>query len=63
LAGEWTLTPTAGVILLVVKAATGQAFRSNWKLQKPGWVWRAWAFALPALVSFLLLAFVPLRGG
>ncbi|WP_193142339.1 MULTISPECIES: hypothetical protein [unclassified Meridianimarinicoccus] len=59
---DLTLSPMLAVGLVVVMALSGQAFRSNWKLQADGWVLRAWLFALPALLAFSALAFLPMRG-
>ena len=59
-AGGVTLPPALAVALFVVMAVSGQAFRSTWKRQRPGWRRRAWLYALPALASFLALAFIPL---
>lgn len=61
--GALTLPPSLAVGLVLVMALCGQAFRSNWKRQGPGWVARAWALGIPAAVSLLILAFVPLRYG
>lgn len=58
-----TLTPIIGTILLVVMVFCGRQFRENWKAQADGWVIRAWAYAVPVLISFSILAFVPLEFG
>jgi hypothetical protein len=58
---ELTLTPTAGVLLLLVMIFAGRAFRQNWKAQRPGWERRAWLLGLPATLAFFALAFIPLR--
>jgi hypothetical protein len=55
-----TLSPGIAVTLLVVMALSGTAFRGNWKRQRPGWQRRAWLYAIPAVGSFLALAFIPL---
>lgn len=59
---DLTLSPILAVILVIVMALSGQAFRSNWKLQSDGWVLRAWLFAVPALLAFSALAFIPMKG-
>lgn len=58
-----TLTPLVGTILLVVMVFCGRQFRENWKAQGDGWVLRAWAYAVPVVISFGVLAFVPLEIG
>jgi hypothetical protein len=58
-----TLTPLAGIVLLLVMLFGGRAFRENWRAQKPGWRRRAWLYGLPSALSFLALALIPLRLG
>ncbi len=58
-----TLTPTTGVILLVVMVYCGRQFRETWKAQSDGWVLRAWAYGVPVVIAFTVLAFVPLQTG
>jgi hypothetical protein len=55
-----TLTPVSGTLLLLIMILAGRAFRQNWKAQTQGWVLRAWIYGLPAAVSFLMLALLPL---
>lgn len=57
---DLTLSPAMGVILVIIMAVSGQAFRSTWKKQGEGWVLRAWIFAMPAIGAILALAFIPL---
>ncbi len=56
-----TLSPTAGILLLLAMIFAGRAFRLNWKAQAPGWVLRAWLFGVPAALAFFTLALVPLK--
>lgn len=56
-----SLTPLTATILFVVLVLAGRGFRQNWKAQGPNWIAKAWAYALPALIAFLILAFVPLE--
>lgn len=58
---DLTLSPAAGVILLLVMIFTGRAFRQNWKAQAPGWKKRAWIYGVPAALCFMALAFIPLE--
>lgn len=58
-----TLSPLVGTILLVVMVFCGRQFRETWKAQADGWVLRAWIYAVPVLISFSVLAFVPLEFG
>lgn len=58
-----TLSPLVGTILLVVMVFCGRQFRETWKAQADGWVLRAWIYAVPVLISFAVLAFVPLEFG
>ncbi|KCV82849.1 hypothetical protein ATO10_04547 [Actibacterium atlanticum] len=58
-----TLTPTTGVILVLVMIFAGRAFRENWKAQGPNWVLKAWLYGLPAAAAFAALAFIPLEIG
>jgi hypothetical protein len=57
---EATLTPLAGILLLLVMIFSGRAFRENWKAQAQGWVRRAWLYGVPAAAAFLALALIPL---
>jgi hypothetical protein len=59
--GNLTLSPLAGIVLLLVMILSGRAFRQNWKAQAVGWQKRAWIYGLPSAISFLTLALVPLR--
>jgi hypothetical protein len=56
-----TLTPMSGILFLLVMIFTGRAFRENWKAQAEGWSMRAWLYGVPATLSFLILALVPLH--
>jgi hypothetical protein len=60
---DLTLTPLAGLALLLLMLFCGRAFRENWKAQLPGWRGRAWLYGLPSLASFLALALIPLEAG
>ncbi|MEL7213013.1 MAG: hypothetical protein AAGK92_10155 [Pseudomonadota bacterium] len=57
------LTPLTATVLFVVLVFCGRGFRQNWKAQEEGWVLRGWLYAIPVLVSFSVLAFVPLQFG
>lgn len=57
------LTPVWATLLLVVMVFFGRQFRENWKAQAEGWALRAWIYAIPVLISFSILAFVPLTFG
>lgn len=58
-----TLTPVTGTAFLLVLVFCGRGFRQNWKAQEDGWVRRSWFYAIPVLISFAALAFVPLEFG
>lgn len=55
------LTPLTASLLFLVLVLSGRAFRQNWKAQGDGWTFRAWLYGVPAGVSFLALAFIPLE--
>jgi hypothetical protein len=59
--GTITLTPMSGILFLLVMIFTGRAFRENWKAQAEGWPLRAWLYGVPATLSFMILALVPLH--
>lgn len=59
--GTITLTPMSGILFLLVMIFTGRAFRENWKAQAEGWRMRAWLYGVPATLSFVILALVPLH--
>jgi hypothetical protein len=61
--GDLTLSPLAGITLLLVMIFAGRAFRINWRAQAPGWRRRAWLYGVPSMVSFLALALIPLDSG
>lgn len=58
-----TLTPLTAVPLLLVMLFCGRQFRVNWKQQALGWERRAWIYAVPVVLCFAALAFIPLRFG
>lgn len=60
---DLTLTPVTGTLLLLVLVFCGRGFRQNWKAQEEGWVRRGWLYAIPVLISFTALAFLPLEFG
>lgn len=60
---DLTLTPVSGTLLLIVMVFCGRNFRQNWKAQEEGWVVRCWLYAVPVLISFCALAFLPLEIG
>jgi len=60
---DLTLTPVTGTALLLVLVFCGRGFRQNWKAQEDGWVLRSWLYAIPVLISFVALAFLPLEVG
>ncbi len=55
------LTPLPAVVLFVIMVFCGRQFRENWKAQADGWVGRAWVYAVPVVICFSVLAFIPLR--
>jgi len=55
-----TLTPLSGTVLMLVLILCGRQFRETWKAQGPGWAIRAWAWGVPAALSFAALALLPL---
>lgn len=61
--GELTLNPLSATLLLLVMLLSGSKFRVNWKRQEAGWERRAWVYAVPAVISFCLLAFIPMEWG
>jgi hypothetical protein len=61
--GNLTLSPLAGITLLLVMIFAGRAFRINWRAQAPGWRRRAWLYGIPSVLSFFALALIPLASG
>lgn len=53
-------TPIVALILLLIMVFSGKFFRDNWKTQGRNWKIKCWISGLSALVSFMILAFVPL---
>ena len=47
------------VILLIIFIVFGRLFIINWKNKKEGWQTKAWINGIIALISFLILAFIP----
>lgn len=48
------------LILLIIFIVFGRLFIVNWKNKKEGWQSKAWINGIIALISFLILAFLPL---
>ena len=48
------------LILLIIFIVFGRLFIVNWKNKKEGWQSKAWVNGIIALISFLILAFLPL---
>ena len=48
------------LILLIIFIIFGRLFIVNWKNKKEGWQSKAWINGIIALISFLILAFLPL---
>ena len=48
------------LILLIIFIISGRLFIINWKNKKEGWQSKAWINGIIALISFLILAFLPL---
>ncbi|WP_224823825.1 hypothetical protein [Cognatishimia sp. MH4019] len=57
------LTPLTATVFFVILVFCGRGFRQNWKAQEDGWVLRGWLYAIPVLISFTALAFVPMEFG
>lgn len=55
-----SLSPIAGIVLLLVMLFCGRAFRENWKAQAEGWQKKAWLYGCLAFLAFLPIAFLPL---
>lgn len=55
--------PYVGIFLIIVLVFSGRTFRENWKAQGPGWKVKCWISGVIALISFSVLAFVPLVQG
>jgi hypothetical protein len=57
---NFSLTPVSASVIFLALIFFGRAFRQNWKAQTEGWVWRSWAYGIPAATSFFILALIPL---
>lgn len=57
---DLSITPVSGTILVLVLLLCGRQFRQNWKAQEGAWVVRAWLYGIVVVVSFGIVAFVPL---
>ena len=53
-------SPSNSLILLIIFIIFGRLFIVNWKNKKKGWQSKAWINGIIALISFLILAFLPL---
>nr|WP_321463096.1 hypothetical protein [uncultured Cohaesibacter sp.] len=53
------VSPTMGIIVLVIFVLAGKLFRDNWKAQGPHWKRNCWFAGIVAALCFLALAFVP----
>ena len=53
-------SPSNSLILLIIFIIFGRLFIVNWKNKKEGWQSKAWVYGIIALISFLILAFLPL---
>ena len=53
-------SPSNSLILLIIFIIFGRLFIVNWKNKKEGWQSKAWVYGIVALISFLILAFLPL---
>lgn len=56
------LTSVTGIVLLIVFVLTGRLFRDAWKARSPYWRLKCVLYGLVALLSFLAIAFIPLKG-
>ena len=52
--------PSDALILLIIFIVFGRLFIVNWKNKKEGWQTKAWINGIITLISFLILAFLPL---
>ena len=52
--------PSKPLILLIVFIIFGRLFIVNWKNKKEGWQTKAWINGIITLISFIILAFLPL---
>ena len=53
-------SPSNALILLIIFIVFGRLFIINWKKQKERWQIKAWIYGILTLISFLILAFLPL---
>ena len=53
-------SPSDALILLIIFIVFGRLFIVNWKNKKEGWETKAWINGIITLISFLILAFLPL---
>tara|TARA_B100000575_G_scaffold230665_1_gene191672 strand:+ start:237 stop:431 length:195 start_codon:yes stop_codon:yes gene_type:complete len=58
---DLTFTSFEGVVLLIVMVYFGNLFRRNWIKKEDFWVLKAWIFGLASTISFLIIAFFPLK--
>ena len=52
---------TNSLVLLIIFIVFGRLFIVNWKNKKEGWQTKAWVNVIIVLISFLMLAFLPLN--
>ena len=48
------------LILLIIFIVFGRLFLVNWKNKEEGWQTKAWINGIITLISFMILAFLPL---
>ena len=49
------------LILLIIFIIFGRLFIINWKNKNEGWQTKAWVNGIIVIISFLMLAFLPLN--
>ena len=52
---------TKALFLLIIFIVFGRLFIVNWKNKKEGWQTKVWINGIITLISFLILAFLPLH--
>jgi len=49
-----------GLLILIVLIFSGRAFRQNWLKKNKNWIYKSWLFGVISLLSFLILALLPM---
>ena len=57
----FSYSPSNALILLIIFIIFGRLFIINWKIKKEGWQTKALIYGIITLITFFILAFLPLN--